>query len=77
MATDDQIAVAIAWLESNEGDGVEAESCKATIELLSAILQRRSRDRVVYEVAKQSGRSRSDVRKLLKARSLEVKAING
>jgi len=47
--TDDQIGVAILWLENNEGD--EAEDCQAVADWLKTELNRRA----VRQVAKTHG----------------------
>jgi DNA-binding phage protein len=69
MATVEQIEVAISWLDANEGEGAESEACQATIKLLASILDRRAQSKLISDIARDTGRSRGEVRKHLKAKA--------
>ena len=76
-ATSEDIEVAIAWLEVNEGiddadkgGRTEMQSCQAVIGLLRGILESRAREATIRQLVKDTGRSAKDVRALMKAKSL-------
>jgi len=61
------IGVAIAWLEINEGDQGEMESCLAVAEFLKRELARREEAEQVRSLAKETGQSPLLVRKAIRS----------
>lgn len=51
MPRDDQINVALLWLENNEGDGSEREACLAVRDWIVSLKQ----ERMLRSVAKDAG----------------------
>lgn len=66
--TTDQIETAIAWLESNEGDGPEAAACQTVAAMLSRMVE----SRIIHEHARESGISVRTLRKAIKDKRMEV-----
>jgi rRNA-processing protein FCF1 len=49
--TEQQINIAIGWLDANEGEGDEAQACKAVAEWINAI----ANDAMLREEARRAG----------------------
>jgi len=61
MPNDDEIDLAILWLQHNEGEGSEAAACKVVAEWLDHM----KLERMIRSTARQAGISPSKVRRRL------------
>lgn len=64
--TFEQFGVAAEWLDMNEGDGGEAEACKAVAEWLMEQASKFERDSAVRKAAKDTGLDLKTARAILR-----------
>jgi hypothetical protein len=64
--TFEQLGLAAEWLDMNEGDGGEAEACKAVAEWIMAQAVKFERDHAAREFAKEKGLDMKTVRAMLR-----------
>ena len=62
MITEKDIAIAIEWLEANEGAGGEATSCHTVARWLRSQMQRRATDNALKQVSRATGQPMHVVR---------------
>ena len=61
----DDLSTAAEWLDCNEGDSGEAESCKRVAKWLAAEVERRTKQAAIRHVARERGVSPKAVRAAL------------
>jgi putative alpha-1,2-mannosidase len=64
--SDEQIEIALAWLDANEGDAVESAACKA----VSKWLEDMARAQIEREVARKEGIAVSALRRAAATRRM-------
>jgi hypothetical protein len=60
--SDDEITIALLWLESNEGEGEEGKACKA----VAMWLENHSRNKNLRKFAKEHGVTTAKVREAIR-----------
>lgn len=66
--TSEDLDTAIAWLEVNEGDQGEAESCRRVAAWLRAEMERRDLDNMIRQAARERGIKPAQIRAHLRSR---------
>ena len=67
-ATSEDFAIAIEWLESNNGTAGEADACRRVAVMLRSKLTTRKENAIVRAVARRSRAPESAVRNFLKSK---------
>lgn len=71
--TREDIDTAIAWLEVNEGEQGEAESCRRVADWLRAESDRRDTENMIRQAAREHGVKPSQIRARLRSRKIDTR----
>lgn len=66
MVTIYDLVVAAEWLDNNEGEAREQESCQRVAEWIRRQIDRREKEAVVKEVSRKTGAGPASVRRKMK-----------